>query len=162
KAVYDDRDDGEGALLMERKFLYYGWNLIAELDGNNDVVRAYMWGLDMSGTLQQAGGVGGLLGVDDAGQGFHFVAYDGNGNVMALVDADDGTISAEYEYGPFGELIRATGPMSDNPIRFSTKYHDTETGLVYYGYRYYWPAMGRWISRDPIGERGGVKLRPHS
>ncbi|MCF7669660.1 MAG: RHS repeat-associated core domain-containing protein [Verrucomicrobia bacterium] len=134
------------------------WNLLAELNGSNDVVRSYMWGLDMSGTLQGAGGVGGLLGVNDANQGFHFVAYDGNGNVMALVDADDGTVSAEYEYGPFGELIRATGPMSDNPIRFSTKYHDTETGLVYYGYRYYWPAMGRWIKRDPIGERGGMNL----
>ncbi|MCF7669662.1 MAG: RHS repeat-associated core domain-containing protein, partial [Verrucomicrobia bacterium] len=141
-------------------------------------VRSYMWGKDLSGTLNgaglpaaspacagtadrdaaQAGGVGGLLGVDDADQGFHFVAYDGNGNVMALVDADDGTDSAEYEYGPFGELIRVTGPMSDNPIRFSTKYHDTETGLVYYGYRYYWPAIGRWLNRDPIGERGGMNL----
>ncbi|MCF7709461.1 MAG: RHS repeat-associated core domain-containing protein [Verrucomicrobia bacterium] len=106
----------------------------------------------------QAGGVGGLLGVDDTGQGFHFVAYDGNGNVMVLVDADDGTVSAEYEYGPFGELIRSTGPMSDNPIRFSTKYHDTETGLVYYGYRYYNPVLGRWLNRDPIGERGGVDV----
>ncbi|MCF7669947.1 MAG: RHS repeat-associated core domain-containing protein, partial [Verrucomicrobia bacterium] len=154
------------------------WNLIAELDGNNDVVRSYMWGKDLSGTLNgaglpaaspacagtadrdaaQAGGVGGLLGVNDADQGFHFVAYDGNGNVMALVDADDRTISAEYEYGPFGELIRSTIPMSDNPIRFSTKYHDTETGLVYYGYRYYSPSLGRWMSRDHIGERGGVNL----
>src|SRR5690606_7223937 len=41
---------------------------------------------------------------------------------------------------------------------FSTKYTDAESGLLYYGYRYYDPVTGRWISRDPIGERGGVNL----
>ena len=45
-----------------------------------------------------------------------------------------------------------------NPFRFSSKYTDDETDLVYYGYRYYSPAMGRWMSRDPIGERGGGNL----
>jgi hypothetical protein len=41
------------------------------------------------------------------------------------------------DYGPFGELIRATGPMAKvNPFRFSTKYDDDESDLVYYGYRY--------------------------
>ncbi|MBB5354042.1 RHS repeat-associated protein, partial [Haloferula luteola] len=43
-------------------------------------------------------------------------------------------------------------------IGFSTKYQDEETGLYYYGYRYYDPVTGRWPSRDPIGERGGVNL----
>ena len=39
--------------------------------------------------------------------------------------------------GPFGELLRATGPMAKaNPFRFSTKYQDDETDLLYYGYRY--------------------------
>jgi RHS repeat-associated protein len=42
-----------------------------------------------------------------------------------------------------------------NPFRFSTKYQDDETGLLYYGYRYYQPNTGRWLSRDPIGENGG-------
>lgn len=55
--------------------------------------------------------------------------------------------------GPFGELIRATGPMAKlNPIRFSTKYQDDETGLLYYGYRYYNPSTGRWPNRDPLLE----------
>jgi hypothetical protein len=39
-----------------------------------------------------------------------------------------------------------------NPFRFSTKYCDEETGLVYYGYRYYQPTTGRWLNRDPIGD----------
>ena len=44
------------------------------------------------------------------------------------------SVPAQYEYGPFGELIRATGPMAKlNPFRFSTKYDDDESDL-YYGY----------------------------
>ena len=45
-----------------------------------------------------------------------------------------------------------------NPFRFSTKYQDDETDLVYYGYRYYNASTGRWLSRDPIGEKGGANL----
>lgn len=37
---------------------------------------------------------------------------NGNGNVMALVNAADGTVAANYDYGPFGEVIRSTGPMA--------------------------------------------------
>ena len=40
----------------------------------------------------------------------------------------------------------------------STKYHDAETGLYYYGYRYYSAEMGRWLSRDPRGEAGSLNL----
>ncbi|MEI6782478.1 MAG: RHS repeat-associated core domain-containing protein, partial [Verrucomicrobiota bacterium] len=61
--------------------------------------------------------------------------------------------------GPFGEVIRATGPMAKtNPFRFSTKYQDDETDLLYYGYRYYNASTGRWLSRDPIAEKGGLNL----
>jgi RHS repeat-associated protein len=73
------------------------------------------------------------------------------------VSAADGTIAARYEYGPFGELIRSTGLMAEvNPIRWSTKYQDNETDLLYYGYRY--EKDGSWLSRDPIGEAGGINL----
>ncbi len=144
----------------ERKFLYDGWNLIAEIDGAGTVLRKYVWGFDLSGSFQGAGGVGGLLKIVDTALGSHFCAYDGNGNLSALVKAADGDVSAQYEYG-FGELIRATGPAigsmaKANPFRFSTKYQDEETDLLYYGYRYYSPSVGRWICRDPIQERGGA------
>lgn len=63
------------------------------------------------------------------------------------------------EYGPFGEVIRASGPLAKaNPFRFSTKYQDDETDLVYYGYRYYNPSTGKWPSRDPIEEKGGLNV----
>jgi RHS repeat-associated protein len=55
--------------------------------------------------------------------------------------------------GPFGELIRTTGPMAKgSPFRFSTKYQDDETDLLYYGYRFYNVSTGRWVSRDPMDE----------
>ena len=64
-----------------------------------------------------------------------------------------------YVYGPFGEVIRSTGPMAKaNPIRFSTKYQDDESDLLYYGYRYYKASTGTWVSRDPKEERGGDNL----
>ncbi len=44
-----------------------------------------------------------------------------------------------------------------NRRQHATKYQD-ETGLLYYGFRYYSAETGRWLSRDPIGERGGVNL----
>ncbi len=61
--------------------------------------------------------------------------------------------------GPFGEVVRSSGTMAKaNPFRFSTKYQDDESDLLYYGYRYYNPSTGRWISRDPIEERGAVNI----
>jgi RHS repeat-associated protein len=78
---------------------------------------------------------------------------------MGLVNATNGIISSKYEYGPFGEVFCAVGDMAKvNPFQFSTKYTDSETDLVYYGYRYYSPALGRWLSRDPIEEQGGLNL----
>src|SRR5205085_2312036 len=75
------------------------------------------------------------------------------------VKATDGSVTATYEYDPFGQLIRATGPYAAiNPIRFSSKYFDDEVGLSYYAYRYYSASLGRWINRDPIGEFGGLNL----
>jgi hypothetical protein len=56
------------------------------LDGNNGnaLVRSYVWGLDLSGSLQRTGDVGGLLIVKDATLPTHFAAYDLNGNVAGL------------------------------------------------------------------------------
>jgi RHS repeat-associated protein len=143
------------------KFLYDGWNVVAETGPNNALIRSYMWGADLSGSAQGAGGVGGLLEVSYYGSSTTncFPAFDGNGNVAALVNAADGTAAANYEYGPFGEVIRATGPMAKaNPFRWSTKYQDDESDLVMYPARPYSPSTGRFLSCDPIAELGGLNL----
>ncbi|MES2996127.1 MAG: RHS repeat-associated core domain-containing protein [Verrucomicrobiota bacterium] len=118
--------------------------------------KSLTWGTDLSGSLQGAGGVGGLLLITDHSalitSHFH---YDGNGNVTHLIDAT-GTITATYRYDAFGNTLVATGiAAADNKYRFSTKPFDGEIVgalLYYYGYRYYEPATGRWPSRDPINE----------
>jgi len=138
---------------------------IVELNGtNNMLVRSYVWGLDLSGTMDGAGGVGGLLWVtlhaaSGAAAGMHFGAYDGNGNVTALVNATDSTETARYEYGPFGEPIRVTGSAANpNPFRFSTKRTCNTTDLVLYEYRAYSSTLGRWPNRDAVNEPGSQLL----
>ncbi|OVE76003.1 hypothetical protein BVX97_02680 [bacterium E08(2017)] len=77
---------------------------------------------------------------------------------MQLVDSA-GSVQASYEYDAFGNIVASSGIMAyANPFRFSTKYYDEETKLSYYGFRYYDAGMGRWLNRDPIGEKGGLNL----
>ncbi len=94
-------------------------------------------------------------------QVFHY-SFDLNGNVSEVLDGS-GSIAAHYEYGPFGELthefISSNSHLSLLTFNFSTKYHDRETGLLYYGYRYYDPTYGRWLNRDPIENAKGVSPR---
>jgi len=159
-------DTDDWSLESELRFVYDGWNPIARYavalqTGTLLLDQGYAWGLDLSGSIQGAGGVGGLLGVLEAGPepAFYAAAFDGNGNVSDLIDAATGGVAAHYEYNPFGGVLVASGPLADsNPFRFSTKYEDAETSLLYYGFRYCSPGLGRWLSRDPIGEQDGVHL----
>jgi RHS repeat-associated protein len=151
------------------------------------VMRKYTWGLDLAGLngassagppspalLEGAGTIGGLLAMEGPlqirGELNYVYFYDGNGNVGQLVEwppdltNPPGTWSAarlvaHYEYDPYGNITAQSGTYADsNPIRFSTKYFDAETGLYYFGHRYYSPDLGRWINRDPIGEGAGAHL----
>ena len=161
KTVSTNSGTGYVAQYVNR-FVYEGWNLAGILDGGNNLLYSFTWGTDLSGNMQGAGGVGGAISMtvySGTNAGTYFYCYDGNGNVVALVSATNGTIAAQYEYGPFGEVIRATGPMAKvNPFMFSTKFYDWESGVYYYGARYYNPSTGRWLSRDPLGEQGGLNL----
>ncbi|MBI2441626.1 MAG: RHS repeat-associated core domain-containing protein [Lentisphaerae bacterium] len=198
-------------------FLYDGWNLIREITtatGLGSITDDYVWGLDLSGSLQGAGGIGGLLAryrtehryydgqdmliichrppgnpenkqtlrINESAWSAHqahgdtlgacdgssvsnsafLYTYDGNGNVSELLQStvnSPQSIVGHYEYSPFGETIAAIGPEAqDNPFHFSTKYTDEETGLVMYPKRPYSPGLGRWLSRDTIGTRGGKNL----
>jgi RHS repeat-associated protein len=149
---------------------------------HDKVVASYTWGLDLAGqangagslpgNLESAGGIGGLLAAcwpnawtersTDLNVAY---CYDGNGNVTQVVDwAHDpndpsGALMAKYEYDPYGNVIAQGGwHAGANHFRFSTKFFDDETGLGYWGFRYYSPSLGRWISRDPIDHRGGANI----
>jgi RHS repeat-associated protein len=155
-------------------YVYDGWNVVAEYTlttGSNASVSAallqtYTWGLDLSGSLQGAGGVGGLLCIHRSPvwtngnltwNNVFYPTYDGNGNVSEFLDKD-GVNVAHFEHDPFGRVVSTTGTPDNFTFRFSTKPLDMETGLYYYGYRYMDPLTGRWPSRDPIEEKGGENL----
>lgn len=81
--------------------------------------------------------------------------------MTTAIKNNDLSVAANIEYSPYGEILNK--PSSGNPwyfcpFRFSTKYCDTETGLYYFGYRFYNPETARWLNRDPIGEKGGKNL----
>jgi RHS repeat-associated protein len=130
--------------------------ILRPMDGNSH--------MDLSGTMQGAGGVGGLLAVND-GTASYYPTFDGNGNVseylaVAIVNnVPVVSIVAHYEYDAFGNTVVWSGAkVADFSHRFSTKSLDQVTGWYYYGYRYYDPLTGRWTSRDPIEESGGLNL----
>lgn len=139
----------------------------------------YVWGPDLGSQplarhdWQAAGGVRGLLYAKyltgpNAGKP-HIPVSDAMGNVTSvhLITNSGGSFVQRtdfvYDYDAFGKEIRSSalvaGLNPDSfPFHYSTKFTDGETGFNYYGYRYYDPANGRWPSRDPIEENGGVNL----
>jgi RHS repeat-associated protein len=140
-------------------YIYDAWNPIAEYLGTS-LNKTYLWGTDLSGSPQGAGGVGGLLcesQISNSQISNFYPTYDGNGNVSEYLAAD-GSTAAHFEYDPFGNTVVITDTNNQFAYRFSTKPLDQVTGLYYYGYRYYDPLTGRWPSRDPIEEEGAVNL----
>ncbi len=160
KRVYDARTGADGPP-VETRFLWHGWTLLGEIisGGDRPVTNLYIWGPDLSDTLEGAGGIGGLIAtLAHPSRDAQFYAHDGSGNVMAL-HTPTGTETARYTHTPFGEPLQATGPQANNnPWRFSARYTDAETGLVMYPLRAYSVTLGRWLSRDPIKEAGGINL----
>ena len=146
------------SLVKTKRFVYDGWNLIAVYDDSGTTLRkSFLWGEDISNSLQGAGGVGGLL-AETSNSTSYYPCYDGSGNVRAYVD-NTGTIVAEYEYDMFGNVLTKNGTKSDDFLfRFSTKYHDKETGLDDFDNRLYSSEFRRWINPDPAEEAGGNNL----
>jgi RHS repeat-associated protein len=145
-------------------YVYDGNLAIQERDVNNLPTTTYTRGLDLSGSLTGAGGIGGLLArtaqsyVDTPLQGHAFYHADGNGNVTMLINSSQAVV-AKYLYDAFGNLLSASGLLANaNRYQFSSKEKDLNSGLMYYLYRFYDPNLQRWVNRDPIEEDGGINL----
>jgi RHS repeat-associated protein len=147
------------------RYVYDGLLVMQERDGNNVPQVTYTRGRDLSGSRQRAGGIGGLLARTDnailisgASRAHAYYHADGNGNITFLA-TDKATVAARYLYDPFGNLLAKAGPLADaNLYRFSSKELHANSGLYYYGFRFYEPGLQRWASRDPIAERAGINL----
>ncbi|MDD5557593.1 MAG: RHS repeat-associated core domain-containing protein [bacterium] len=146
---------------VERRFVYDGWNVIGERRaGSDDFVSYYTRGIDLGG------GIGGIIAVHRNGTpamypggchtGDYFYHYNHRGDVVSVTDSS-GSEVARYRYDAFGNVAEKTGTF-ESPYGFSTKEYDDASGLIYYGYRYYDPAQGVWLSKDPIGYYDGLNL----
>jgi RHS repeat-associated protein len=156
----------------DTRYAYDAYNEIANwtVDPASSAIlqtQSLHWGLDLSQTEQGAGGVGGLIAIHTSS----FIllpCYDGNGNITAYVSplpvgegqGEGVKLVTQYDYDAFGNQIQLL--PSSFPIQtsygFSTKPTDPISNWSYYTFRHYDPVKGRWTSRDPIGERGGVNL----
>jgi len=146
---------------VERRFVYDGWNVIGEKRaGSDDFVSYYTRGADLGG------GIGGIISVHRNGTpqiypdgyqtGDYFYHYNHRGDVVSVTNSSGNEV-AEYWYDAFGNMVRKTGTF-DSPYRFSTKEYDAASGLSYFGFRYYSPPQGIWLSKDPLDYINGPNL----
>ncbi|OCA03763.1 RHS repeat domain-containing protein [Akkermansia glycaniphila] len=134
---------------MHQHYLYRGYLQIAALDLTRSNAPA-LWLLHWDPTQPIATRP---LSLRKNGTWYTY-GHDLTKNVTELYKAD-GTIATAYDYTPYG-TVTASG--IDQPIQWSSEHYDPELALVYYNYRHYNPADGRWINRDPIGEREHLHL----
>lgn len=164
--VYDHRGrmiaktvaSGHASSGMTTTYTWDFYNIVSEKKappiGGEDVTYNF-WGLDLSGSFQGAGGVGGLIAVRQNGS-FYLPAYDTSGNISEYISTD-GTIVAHREYDPFGNTLHSSENMAFT-YWFTTKPWCPMTQLIEFQLRLYNPNLGRWMSRDPAEERGGLNL----
>ena len=122
-------------------YLYDGANIVVELNASGAVVASYT----------QGSGIDEPLATRRGGNIAYYHA-DGLGSVTSLTGSTGQTVST-YTYDSFGNTTPTEGIF--NPYRYTAREQDQETGLYYYRARYYDPSIGRFISEDPIGFKGG-------
>ena len=122
KKVYSYSTTNNYQLTTETKFLWDGWAMVSEVRSQSSEVRTnyYVYGLDLSGSIQGAGTIGGLLSAQlinpsTSNLTTTFYCYDGNGNVCQLIGTN-GAIVALYAYDPFGDTLTQTGTLASENL----------------------------------------------
>ena len=141
-----------------QRFVYDGYLQIANLEHQtlNIQLQTFVWDPTEKVATRP------LVWNSSTFQPFNFLTsyytHDGNKNVSEIV-AEDGDIAVRYEYAPFGSVtIRRGASAVSSPWRFTSEYAEVDIATVYYNYRHYEPAAGRWLNRDPIIEGASKNL----
>lgn len=124
-------------------YFHDGMSVLGEYDGTGNRTARYTLGT----------GIDEIIAKKDA-TGTYFYHYDGLGSVTAVTDSA-GKVVAKYDYEPFGRMKETSTSTINNAYSFTGREYDKETGLYFYRARYYDPEVGRFVSRDPIGFKGG-------
>ncbi len=120
-------------------------------DGATRLATLHQWRIDLLGQETD----------DITKPRLHYLLSNHLGSVSLELDATGGVISYEA-YFPFGGTSFLAGSSARDvklkEYRYSGKCRDDATGLYYYGYRYYAPLIGNWLSPDPLGPVDGLNL----
>ena len=147
-----------GHTIQKERYLYHGQNEIGcyEKDSPTYTLKELrILGVGLGAEI------GASVAMEFSGK-IYIPFHDHNGNITTLVRAN-GWIFESYRYSAFGEIEtydQGKSPTTStlNPWKFSSKRQDLETGFVYFGRRYYFPKLGRWITQDPSGYDEGPNL----
>jgi len=123
-----------------------GPQVIAEYDGNNNLLRKYIYGPGIDQPVC-------MVEVADSNEPYYY-HYDGLGSVVALSDSSGDTVQT-YQYSVFGQ-VAVEDINHPNPYMFAGRRFDIEIGLYYNLARYYNPFMGRFLQTNPIGYGDGI------
>ena len=137
-----------GSVTNYLRYIYRGYLQIAAI---NAVSGVFQWFILWDPTQPVATRP---LGIRKDGTWYTY-GWDLTKNICEVFGSD-GYIKTAYTYTPYG-AVTANGNVTQ-PIQWSSEYNDTELGLVYYNYRHYNPADGRWTGRDLIGEKSEYNL----
>lgn len=141
--IYDDqgRRISKTVGSTTTNYLYNGPDIVGEYGSDWTPVAQYTHGQDIDDPILRA--------TATAAQYFH---QDGLGSVVGLSD-QTGATTGTQRFDAWENKLASTGTI---PLYGYTGREPDETGLIYYRARYYDASIGRLISRDPIGLRGGV------
>jgi RHS repeat-associated protein len=126
-----------------------GWQVLADLDANGNVVASYVWG----------DGIDRLLAVKVGGASYCPLT-DMQGTVWGYVDSQNNVV-ARWRYDAWGNVVDefvSVPALANVRYRFQCREWSAATGLVNFRMRWYDPETGRWLSKDPIGLSGGLNL----
>ncbi|MFN8659716.1 MAG: RHS repeat-associated core domain-containing protein, partial [Candidatus Obscuribacterales bacterium] len=86
----------------------------------------------------------------------YFYGQDHLGSVRMMTDAY-GVLQSAFSFEPYGRTTKLEGGQ-DSDFGFAGMYVHARSGLNLTAFRAYVPVLGRWLSKDPIGEAGGANL----
>jgi RHS repeat-associated protein len=127
-------------------YVHDGIHVIAEYNGEGELLKEYVYSDNIDEVLSSK------TVIPDSDPKYSITNYyhqDGLNSVVAVTDAD-GERVASYNYEAFGTIKDATGAL-DNPITYTGRWFEPETGDYFYRARYYDSGVGRFLKRDPIG-----------
>jgi RHS repeat-associated protein len=127
-----------GAVTSTKNYLWIGSEIVEERDSSNNVTKRFF-----------------TQGEQQSGAAYYYTR-DHLGSVRELVD-ESGNIQARYSYDPYGHVTKVSGSL-DSDFQYAGYYEHATSGLNLTLFRAYDPNMGRWLSRDPSQEEGGINL----